>query len=82
VTDKLDGRSYGAFYGCCILALSAIQPHLPPGWRGGSRVAIHGTLSTSDFGRAVSAGCLHVGSRDLRYLMRMVPLGTLVFIRR
>jgi hypothetical protein len=82
VTDKLNGRSYGASYGCCILALSATQPHLPPGWRGGNRVAIHGTLSSSDFGRAISAGCLHVSSPDLRYLMRAVPLGTPVFIRR
>jgi hypothetical protein len=81
VTDKLNGRSYGALYGCYILALSAIQPHLPPGWRGGNRVAIHGTLSSSDFGRAVSAGCLHVSSPDLRLLMRTVPLGTLVYIR-
>jgi hypothetical protein len=81
VTDKLDGRIYGAVYGCCILALSAIQAHLPPGWRGGNRVAIHGTLSSSDFGRAVSAGCLHVSAPDLRYLMRTIPLGTPVYIR-
>jgi hypothetical protein len=81
VTDKLNGRIYGAVYGCCILALSAIQSHLPPGWRGGNRVAIHGTLSSSDFGRAVSAGCLHVSSSDLRYLMRTVLLRTPVYIR-
>src|SRR5438046_10470300 len=38
----------------CILALSATQPNLPAGWSGGNRIAIHGTLSSSDFGRAVS----------------------------
>src|SRR5205814_2995657 len=54
VTDKLDGADYSSAYGCCILALSAIQPNLPPGWAGGDRVAIHGTLSPSDFGQAVS----------------------------
>lgn len=81
VTDKLRGSAYSASYGCCILALSAIQPHLPAGWSGGNRVAIHGTLSPSDFGRAVSAGCLHASDRDLRYLMRTVPLGTPVLIR-
>jgi hypothetical protein len=81
VTDKLDGRSFSAAYGCCILALSAIQPHLPAGWSGGNRVAIHGTLSPSDFGRAVSAGCVHARDGDLRYLMRVVPLGTPVVIR-
>jgi lipoprotein-anchoring transpeptidase ErfK/SrfK len=82
VTDKLRGGDYSAAYGCCILALSAVQPHLPAGWTGGNRVAIHGTLSATDFGRAVSAGCVHARDADLRYLMRTVPLGTPVVIRR
>ena len=81
VTDKLDGPAYSAYYGCCILALSATQPDLPAGWTGGNRIAIHGTLSSNDFGRAVSAGCLHARDTDLRYLMRSVPLGTPVVIR-
>lgn len=81
VTDKLDGRAYAASYGCCILALSAIQPKLPAGWTGGNRIAIHGTPSASDFGRAISAGCPHASEADLRYLMRVVPLGTPVLIR-
>jgi L,D-transpeptidase catalytic domain len=82
VTDKLNGSAYSAAYGCCILALSAIQPNLPAGWSGGNRVAIHGTLSSSDFGRAVSAGCMHASDADLRYLMRIIPLGTPVVIRQ
>ena len=81
VTDKLTGRAYSAAYGCCILALSAIQPNLPAGWSGGNRIAIHGTLSAGDFGRAVSAGCVHARDTDLRYLMRAIPLGTPVVIR-
>jgi hypothetical protein len=81
VTDKLNGGAYSAAYGCCILALSATQPNLPAGWTGGNRIAIHGTLSTADFGRAVSAGCVHASDSDLRYLMRAVPLGTPVVIR-
>jgi L,D-transpeptidase catalytic domain len=81
ITDKLGGRAYGAFYGCCIIALSATQHHLPPGWRGGTRVAIHGTPSSSDFGRAVSAGCLHASDSALRFLMRVAPLGATVTIR-
>jgi L,D-transpeptidase catalytic domain len=80
VTDKLNGGSFSASYGCCILALSATQPNLPAGWTGGNRIAIHGTLSP-DFGRAASAGCVHARDRDLRYLMRIVPLGTPVVIR-
>jgi hypothetical protein len=81
VTDKLNGAAYNAAYGCCILSLSATQPNLPVGWTGGNRVAIHGTLSASDFGRAVSAGCMHASDSDLRYLMRTIPLGTPVVIR-
>jgi hypothetical protein len=80
VTDKLAGQAYSRSYGCCILALSATQPNLPAGWTGGNRMAIHGTLS-ADFGRAVSAGCLHARDTDLRYLMRTVRLGTPVVIR-
>jgi L,D-transpeptidase catalytic domain len=80
VTDKLAGSAYSRSYGCCILALSATQPNLPPGWTGGNRMAIHGTL-TNDFGRAASAGCLHASDASLRYLMRVVRLGTPVVIR-
>jgi hypothetical protein len=81
VTDKLSGSAYSSYYGCCILALSATQPNLPSGWTGGNRVAIHGTPSPSDFGRAVSAGCIHAPDADLRYLMRVAALGTPVLIR-
>jgi hypothetical protein len=81
VTDKLNGPAYSSVYGCCILALSATQPNLPSGWTGGNRIAIHGTPSASDFGRAVSAGCVHASDSDLRYLMRVLPLGTPVVIR-
>ena len=81
VTDKLNGAAYSAAYGCCILALSATQPNLPAGWSGGNRIAIHGTLASSDFGRAVSAGCVHASDSDLHYLMHTVPLGTPVVIR-
>jgi lipoprotein-anchoring transpeptidase ErfK/SrfK len=73
VTDELAGN---ATYGCCILALSGHQPHPPPGWSGGTRLAIHGgSLGAS------SAGCVHAGEADLRYLMATVPLGTPVTIR-
>jgi L,D-transpeptidase-like protein len=77
VTDKLDGADYGDYYGCCILALSGRQPNLPPGWRGGDRLAIHGGAS---IGGRYSAGCLHTDEADLRWLMRRVPLGTPITI--
>ena len=81
VTDKFRGAPYGPYYGCCILALSARQPRLPVGWTGGDRVGIHGTNDLSTIGRASSAGCPHARERDLRFLMRRVPLGTPVFVR-
>jgi lipoprotein-anchoring transpeptidase ErfK/SrfK len=80
ITDKLQGATYGAFYGCCILALSGHQTNTPAGWQGGDRLAIHGTNNPSSIGVPSSAGCLHADAEDLRVLMRKVPLGTPVFI--
>jgi L,D-transpeptidase catalytic domain len=76
VTDKLDGAAYSPVYGCCILALSAHQTHLPNGWTGGDRIAIHGGSTAG----AISNGCLHAPTAALRYLMRSVPLGARVVI--
>ena len=76
VTDKLNGAAYSPVYGCCILALSAHQTHLPSGWTGGDRIAIHGGST----GGAVTTGCLHASTVALRYLMRSLPLGAQVVI--
>jgi L,D-transpeptidase catalytic domain len=81
VTDKLSGYRYSSAYGCCIVALSAHQPYLPASWRGGNRIAIHGTNVPSSIGVASSAGCPHAGYADMQALMRRVPLGAPVFIR-
>lgn len=79
VTDKLPGPDFGSYYGCCVLALSGRQPNLPQGWSGGDRLAIHGA-PTPTWGQAVSNGCLHADEADLRFLMKTVPLGTVVEI--
>jgi lipoprotein-anchoring transpeptidase ErfK/SrfK len=81
VTDKIAGSRYGAYYGCCVLALSGHQPNTPPGWTGGDRLAIHGTDSPATIGTAASAGCLRAADADLELLMAKVPVGTPVFIR-
>jgi lipoprotein-anchoring transpeptidase ErfK/SrfK len=81
ITDKLSGSSYGPYYGCCILALSGHQTNTPAGWRGGDRLAIHGTNNPASIGVPSSAGCLHAEADDLKALMKRVPLGTPVFIR-
>jgi hypothetical protein len=80
VAEKLDGSRYGPVWGCCILGLSAHQPHPPSNWSPGRDylVAIHGG---GGLGSAVSAGCLHLDEASLRYLMRAVPVGTPVFVK-
>lgn len=82
LTDKLAGHRYGAAYGCCILALSAVQRQLPAGWSGGDRIALHGTNAPSSIGQATSSGCVRVAERPLRTLVRRLPLGTPVIVRR
>jgi hypothetical protein len=81
VTDKIDGARYGAYYGCCILALTGHQTNPPPGWTGGDRLAIHGTNAPSTIGTPASAGCLRAADTDLQVLMRLVPLGTPVYVK-
>jgi len=79
IAEKLDGRRYGPVWGCCILGLTAHQPHPPSSWSAARDylVAIHGG---GGIGAAVSAGCLHLDETSLRYLMRTVPVGTPVFV--
>jgi hypothetical protein len=80
VTDKLAGSRFSSSYGCCILALSGRQAQLPRGWKGGNRLAIHGTDGRS--APAVgSVGCVAVDRAPLERLMRSVPLGAVVTIR-
>jgi lipoprotein-anchoring transpeptidase ErfK/SrfK len=81
VTDKLDGRGFGRGYGCCILALSGHQPKVRVGPIDG-RLAIHGTNRPDLVGRRASLGCLRARDRDVRWLMRTVPVGTQLTIRR
>lgn len=80
VAEKLPGSRVGAAYGCCVLGLTAHQPHPPAGWNPHTAwyVAIHGG---GGIGGDVSAGCLHASDADLRWLMRTIPLGTAVTIR-
>jgi hypothetical protein len=83
VTDKLPASRFPLGpYGCCIIPLSARQPNLPEGWAGGDRIAIHGTPDTESIGQAASNGCLRASDADLHVLMRRVPVGAPVFIRR
>lgn len=81
VTDKLLTGDPGSVYGCCILALSARQPHTPQGWGGGDRVAIHATNLPETIGTAASLGCMRAPAAAVRRAVRLVPLGTIVTVR-
>jgi lipoprotein-anchoring transpeptidase ErfK/SrfK len=81
ITDKLKGRPFGSSFGCCILALSGHQPKILTGSVDG-RLAIHGTDRPDLVGARASQGCLRARDRDVRWLMRTVPVGTQVTIRR
>jgi lipoprotein-anchoring transpeptidase ErfK/SrfK len=78
VTDTFRGN-LNAAYGCCAVAISARQPHLPSGWLGGNRIAFHGT--SGPLGVAASHGCVRAANPDVNALVNEVPLGTPVFIR-
>jgi hypothetical protein len=82
VTDKLRTTDASSPYGCCALALSGHQTRLEPGWPGGDRLAIHGTPSVETIGQAVSLGCMRAPADALHKLLRRMPVGAPVFIRR
>jgi hypothetical protein len=78
VTDTFRGNLNDASYGCCAVALTAHQPHLPSGWLGGSRIAIHGTYGP--LGQALSHGCIRAANEDVGLLVDKISLGTPVTI--
>ncbi len=80
VTDLLRAAP-GSPYGCCALALTGRQHTLAQGWRGGDRLALHGTPDPASVGRAVSGGCLRAPDADMRWLLARVHLGATVTIR-
>lgn len=80
VTDRLAVSGTDSTYGCCVLALTGHQTHLPPYWPGGDRLAIHATNDESSIGHAVSLGCMRAPSSEARWLIDHIPLGTPVFI--
>ena len=80
VTDLLRTKSLDSPYGCCALALSGHQTKLLPGWPGGDRLAIHATPNPETVGTPASLGCMRAHDRDIRVLMRRVPLGAPVVV--
>lgn len=81
ITDALRVSGSGGPYGCCALALTGRQPNVPQGWTGGDRIAIHGTNREASVGTAASSGCLRASDADMRWMMKRLPVGTLVRVR-
>lgn len=79
VTDTFRG-DLNPVYGCCAVALTAIQPTLRPGWPGGDRIALHGNGTGQPLGIAASNGCLRADDREVSALIEEIDLGTPVFI--
>jgi L,D-transpeptidase catalytic domain len=71
----------GGPYGTFAVGLSGVQQGLPPSWRGGDQLAIHGTNNPGSIGRAVSHGCLRVSNMALAMLRSVLTLGTPVIVR-
>jgi hypothetical protein len=82
VTDKLRVTDQGSPYGCCVLALTGHQTRLPADWPGGDRLAVHSTSDVDSIGKRASLGCMRVTAGQATWLIRTVPLGSPVFIRR
>jgi lipoprotein-anchoring transpeptidase ErfK/SrfK len=82
ITDKLSFIGGSAAYGWGAVALTGHQTHIEPGWRGGDRLAIHGTRQTGSIGLAASFGCLRARDADVRWLVHRTYLGSIVEIRR
>lgn len=80
ITDLLRYQVPGA-YGCCALALTARQPHIPQGWSGGDRIGIHGTPNQATVGTAVTAGCMRAKDADIRWLIAHIRLGAPVYVQ-
>ena len=80
VTDLLRTRRADSPYGCCAVALSGHQTKLLPGWPGGDRLAIHATPNPETVGREASLGCMRAYDRDIRVLLRRIPLGAPVVV--
>ena len=79
VTDTFRGELNEA-YGCCAVAITAVQTNFDSGWLGGNRIAIHGT--TGPLGVDASHGCVRAADRDVNALVNNVPPGAPVTIRQ
>lgn len=80
VTDKLRVTDRDSPYGCCVVALTGHQTHLPASWPGGDRLAVHATTDLASIGKPASLGCLRLSTGEARWLLETIPVGAPMFI--
>jgi lipoprotein-anchoring transpeptidase ErfK/SrfK len=80
VTDKLRVTDRDSPYGCCVVALTGHQTHLPASWPGGDRLAVHATTDLASIGKPASLGCLRLTTGEARWLLEKIPVGAPMFI--
>jgi lipoprotein-anchoring transpeptidase ErfK/SrfK len=79
VRERIRITDSGGAYGAAAIALSAFSEKLIY-WPQGGPVAIHGTNDPGSIGKAVSHGCVRLGSADLKRVFKKVQIGTPVEI--
>ena len=67
-------------YGPFAFGLSAFSRHRTS-WAGGGQVGVHGTNQPGLIPGRISNGCVRLRNRDIRRLVRLMPVGTPIEIR-
>jgi lipoprotein-anchoring transpeptidase ErfK/SrfK len=62
-------------YGAYAYGLSGFSNVLTD-WEGGGIIGVHGTNDPSSIGIRSSHGCIRMYNRDIKRLVRILPLGT------
>jgi lipoprotein-anchoring transpeptidase ErfK/SrfK len=75
LTSLIELPDRGTIYGPYAYGLSGYSEVLDT-WRFGGIIGLHGTNDSSSIGRGSSHGCIRMNNRDIRELVKILPLGT------
>jgi hypothetical protein len=79
INTLLKPRDPRTVYGTYAYGLSAYSNVLTY-WKDGGFIGLHGTNQPSSIGRRSSHGCIRMLNRDIKELVKMLPLGTPITI--
>jgi lipoprotein-anchoring transpeptidase ErfK/SrfK len=65
----------GTVYGPYAYGLSGFSDVLTS-WKLGGIIGLHGTNDPQSIGRRSSHGCIRLNNRDIRTLVKVLPIGT------